>query len=180
MRGPFLVGERIRLRPHEPEDASVFVAYFSDPQVTQFLARRDVPSLEEEQKWLQGKAVDPNSIGWTIEFEGQPVGVVGLDIDWQNATATVGTFIGEKSLWGQGIATEMGLLVAGYVFGELPLRKIKSGYIDENVASGRLQASAGLVEVGRWRAEHFRNGKWCDHVLTELMREDWEKLSSDS
>ncbi len=114
-------------------------------------------------------------------MEDRPVGVTGLDqINWELGTATIGTFIGDKALWGQGIATEMGRLVASYVFTHTPLRKIKAGYIADNEASGRLQASAGLVEVGRWHKEFFRSGKWCDHVLTELLREDWEQAQAES
>jgi len=58
---------------------------------------------------------------------------------------------------------------------QLPLRKLKSGYVDGNEASARAQAAAGYREAGRWRRDQFVDGEWRDLVLTELMREDWEK-----
>ncbi|HSR25731.1 MAG TPA: GNAT family protein, partial [Candidatus Eisenbacteria bacterium] len=52
---------------------------------------------------------------------------------------------------------------------------LKSGYLEGNEASRRAQASAGYREVGRLRHEFFRDGRWIDHILTELLREDWER-----
>jgi RimJ/RimL family protein N-acetyltransferase len=39
----------------------------------------------------------------------------------------------------------------------------------------RAQAAAGYREVGRWQRDRFVDGEWRDHVLTEVLREDWEK-----
>ena len=64
------------------------------------------------------------------------------------------------------------------MFTHLTLRKLKSGYIDGNVASARAQAAAGYREVGRLKEETFGDGKWRDMILTEVMREDWAKARS--
>jgi RimJ/RimL family protein N-acetyltransferase len=69
-------------------------------------------------------------------------------------------------------------LRAKYAFNQLPLRKLKSGYLDGNEASARAQAAAGYSEVGRYRADMFFDGKWLDHVITEVLREDWIKTNS--
>ena len=69
-------------------------------------------------------------------------------------------------------------LRAEYAFTQTPLRALRSGYLDGNVASARAQKSAGYQEVGRWHDDAFVDGKWIDHVLTELLREDWEKRNS--
>jgi RimJ/RimL family protein N-acetyltransferase len=29
--------------------------------------------------------------------------------------------------------------------------------------------------VGRWHRDRFVDGEWRDHVLTEILREDWVK-----
>jgi hypothetical protein len=43
------------------------------------------------------------------------------------------------------------------------------------LASARAQKSSGYKEVGRWHHDRFVDGKWLDHILTELRREDWER-----
>jgi RimJ/RimL family protein N-acetyltransferase len=43
------------------------------------------------------------------------------------------------------------------------------------VASARAQKAAGYREVGRWHLDRFVDGEWLDHILTEVMRDDWAK-----
>jgi RimJ/RimL family protein N-acetyltransferase len=71
-------------------------------------------------------------------------------------------------------------LRADFAFRELPLRKLQSGYLEGNEASRRAQAAAGYREVGRFHGQFFREGRWLDEILTELLREDWEKKQADS
>lgn len=173
MYGPVIEGERLRLRPHNEKDAHEFVRMLANSEVTRYLQRQEPPSVRSELDWIQDRATDPNTYGWTLEVEGKCVGAFGFDlIDWRNQVATVGIFIGDPALWGRGIATEAAELVLHYGFTQLPLRKIKSGYLAPNAASGKLQANLGR-EVGRWSKEYWRDGEYVDHVLTELTREEW-------
>ena len=66
-------------------------------------------------------------------------------------------------------------LRCNFAFTQLPLRKLKSAYFDGNEASGRAQTAAGYREVGRYRADQFIDRRWVDHIITEVLREDWEK-----
>ena len=157
------------------------IAWFEDLEVTARLLRRWPPSLEDEQEWLKKTAADPNSVFWVIEQEGRPIGVTGIEgIDWVNGRGKTGTLIGDKSSWGKGIASEVMRLRADFAFRELPLRKLQSGYLEGNEARSRAQAAAGYREVGRFHGQFFRDGRWLDEILTELLREDWEKKQADS
>ena len=180
MNGPVIEGKKCLLRPHRPEDAAEFIRMLADPKVNHYLARQNPPSLAGELEWIEAAAKNPNSLGWTIEIEGQCVGNVGLDgIDWHNGTGTAGIFIGEPNLWGARIASEIAQLLAEHIFTTLPLRKVKSSYLAPNMASGAVQASIGLREVGRWHEEYFRDGQWVDLVLTEVTRAEWEALRAE-
>ena len=176
MYGPVIQGKLVRLRPPKPEDAPVMLTWFEDMEVTRFLKLRMPPSIDAENEWLDQTARDPDSIQWVIESDGRAVGTTGIRfIDWKNGFGTTGTIIGDKSVWGKGLGTELMQLRAAYAFTQLPLRKLKSGYIEGNEASARAQAAAGYREVGRWRLDRFVDGEWRDHVLTEVLREDWVK-----
>src|SRR6266568_3251575 len=123
----------------------------------------------------------PVMIGWfeDIEHEGRPVGATAIhQINWKFGYGTTGTSIGDRSLWGRGIGKEVMQLRAEYAFTQLPMRKLKSGYYEGNDASARAQAAAGYGEVGRWHRDVFIDGEWRDHILTELLREDWERSRS--
>lgn len=176
MFGQLIQGSSFRLRPPREEDAGTMATWFEDQEVTAWLSLRFPPSLADELRWLSSVATSGDTILWVIEHEGRPVGTTAIAmIDWQNLRGSTGTLIGDKAAWGKGIAGEMMRLRADYAFTTLPLHKLKSGYIDGNVASGRAQAAAGYREVGRLRQEHYRHGRWHDFIVTELMRADWEQ-----
>jgi RimJ/RimL family protein N-acetyltransferase len=174
MYGPVIEGKLVRLRPPRPDDAAVMITWFEDLEVTRFLLLRHPPSIEQEKEWFDKMAKDPDQVLWAVEHDGRTVGVTGIhQIDWRNGFGTTGTLIGDKAVWGKGIGREVMQLRAKYAFNQLPLRKLKSGYLDGNEASARAQAAAGYREVGRYRADMFFDGKWVDHVITEVLREDW-------
>jgi RimJ/RimL family protein N-acetyltransferase len=179
MYGPVIQGKLVRLRPPRPEDAELMIAWFEDMEVTRFLDLRHPPGIEAEKEWLDKLAKDPNGVQWVIEQNGHAVGTTGIhEIDWKHGTATTGTVIGDKKAWGRGLGRELIQLRARYAFTQLPLRKLKSAFLDGNEASRRAQAAAGYQEVGRLRAERFVDGGWVDMIITELMREEWVKQNS--
>jgi RimJ/RimL family protein N-acetyltransferase len=169
-------GKLVRLRPPRPEDAAAMTAWFEDVEVTRYLKLRFPPSLDAEKEFLDRTARDPAQIFWVVEHGGAVVGGTSIGrIDWQNGFGTTGTVIADKTVWGKGLGRELMRLRAEYAFTQLPLQSLRSGYIEGNEASARAQRSAGYREVGRWRHDQFVDGQWRDHVLTELLREDWEK-----
>jgi len=174
MYGPLLQGKLATLRPPRPDDADTMIKWFEDLEVTRFLELRHPLSLVVERDWLDRMARDPDEILWVVEHEGRAVGSTGIHhIDWKHGIGTTGTAIGDKTAWGKGLGGEVMRLRAEYAFTQLPLRKLKSAYIDGNEASGRAQAACGYVQVGRHKAERFVDGQWRDEILTELMRDDW-------
>lgn len=176
MYGPVIQGKLVRLRPPKPEDVNVMITWFEDMEVTRFLMFRNPPSVDAEKEWLDRMARDPNQIVWVIEHDGHAVGTTAIhEINWRDGLGTTGTVIGDKAVWGKGLGTELMRLRARYAFTELPLRKLKSAYFDGNVGSAKAQAAAGYREVGRYRADMWIDGKWRDHIVTEVLREDWEK-----
>lgn len=179
MYGPVIQGKLVRLRPPRPEEAAEMAAWFEDLEVTRFIKLRHPPSVEAEKEWLEKLARDEHAVFWAVEHEGRLVGGTSIvAIDWMHGYGTTGTIVGDKKVWGRGLARELMQLRAAYAFTQLPLRKLKSGYLEGNQASARAQAAAGYQEVGRWRKDRFIDGRWLDHVLTELMREDWERANS--
>lgn len=176
MFGPVIEGRLIRLRPPRDEEADGIARWFDDLEVTRFLELRHPPSAAMESEFLDRTARDANVVWWAVEHEGGLVGGTGIhEIDWKHGSGTTGTLLADKAAWNKGLARELMRLRASYAFTQLPLRKLKSAYVDGNTASARAQASAGYREVGRWHRERFVDGLWRDLVLTELMREDWEK-----
>lgn len=179
MFGPVIRGKLATLRPPRAEDAAAMATWFEDLEVTRFVKLRNPPSEEMEKEFIDRAARDPNSVFWVIEHEGRAVGGTSIsEIDWKLGFGTTGTVIADKAVWGKGLGRELMQLRAAYAFTQLPLRKLKSGYLEGNEASARAQKAAGYKEIGRWHKDRFVDGRWVDHVLTELLREDWERARS--
>lgn len=174
MFGPELHGSVVTMRPVATADAENFVRWLADTEVTRYMLRLFPPSMEAEREWIERVGKSDDDIMWGIEYDGRLVGTSGLHgVDWLNQHAMTGTMIGDRSVWGKGIARESMQLRTRFCFTKLPLRKLISSYLDGNVASARAQAAAGYREIGRRRGSYYRNGQWLDEVLTEVHREDW-------
>ena len=176
MYGPLIQGQLVRLRPPKTEDAAAMITWFEDLEVTRFMLLRFPPSIEMENEWLDRMAKSQDDVFWVVEHDGRAVGATAIhQINWKNGSGTTGTTIGDRTLWGKGIGREVMQLRCHFAFNQLPLRKLKSAYFDGNEASAKAQAAAGYREVGRYRADQFIDGEWVDHIITEVLREDWQK-----
>jgi RimJ/RimL family protein N-acetyltransferase len=174
MFGPIIEGEACRLRPPRLDEAPAMVTWFQDQTVTAALKARTPLSLEEEEAWLRRMASSPDDVLWAIEREGGIVGNSAIHgIDWTDRHGSTGTVIGDRRHWGRGVGRESMRLRTRYAFTQLPLHKLCSAYHEGNEASRRAQLAAGYREVGRRREHIWREGRWHDLVLTEILREEW-------
>src|SRR5438128_7677311 len=107
-----------------------------------------------------------------IDAEGKTIGATGIhNIDWLAAHAITGIVIGEKDCWGKGYATEAMRLRTRYAFRELNLHKLMTEVDTENVASRKALERSGYKTVGIRRDQSFREGKWKDRWLGEVLRD---------
>lgn len=176
MWGPRIQGKVVLMRPVAESELPICVAWMADPVVIRYLGGPFwAQSPAAEREWWEKCGADAHAVHWGIEFGGRLVGSTGIrEIDWTSRNAFTGTAIGDRSAWGKGVAREAMQLRADYAFRQLQLHKLVSGYNESNVASGRAQAACGYRVIGRLREEEYRDGRWHDLILTELMRADWE------
>jgi len=174
--GPVLKGEKVTLRPPVDGDAAKFVEWFADREVTRFLATSFPMSLQQEEDFLKRIGESKTDVWWALEAEGRTIGATGIHrIDWISGNAVTGTVIGDKSCWRKGYGSEAMALRTEFAFRQLNLHKLKSGAFDENEPSKRALQKAGYRQVGVWREDFWRDGKWHDHWEAEVLRSDWEK-----
>ena len=179
MFGPALRGEKCVLRPPRTEEAAQYVKWFEDPDVFRYTLQIGPLSIWQEQDFIKRMAEEQNAVSWVIEVDGRPVGWTGVGgINWRNGNGESGIVIGDKSLWGKGIASEAITLRTKFCFRELRLHKIRTRAYMENEASRRALMKAGYRECGIQHEEAFRDGRWHDIWCGEVLREDWERSQS--
>ena len=105
-----LKGERVRLVPPDRtlhlENA---LAWLNDPEITAALKYSlGVTRRQEELFFEKIETQRDADFTWAIlDEEERHIGFIGLhEINWRNRWATGGLFIGERSAWGRGYATD--------------------------------------------------------------------------
>lgn len=177
MFGPVLKGQKVTLRPPDESDAARFLEWLADQEVTRYLGVVvNVPSIEAEKEFLKRTGEAKDVVFWAIEAEGKTIGTTAIrGIDWISGNGHTGILIGDKSCWGKGYASEAMALRTEYAFRQLNLHKLSTGAFMENEPSKRALVKAGYREIGIEREHSWRDGRWHDHWLAEVLRSDWEK-----
>jgi ribosomal-protein-alanine N-acetyltransferase len=87
-------------------------------------------------------------------------------------TASLGYWIGEPFAR-QGLMTAALPLVLGFSFDRLRLHRVEAACLPINVPSRALLMRAGFQQEGYARQYLCIAGKWQDHLLFAILREDW-------
>lgn len=177
-----LKGKKVHLRPVKRSDISLFLKWFNDPEVTQYLTAYLPLTEMEEEKWLDDLAATRAKTDVILVIEAIigkssiPIGSVGLHkINPKDQTAVLGMAIGEKNYWGRGYGTEAARLILDYGFKTLNLNRVSSSAFDFNDRSINMHRKIGFKEEGRLRKARFINGQFHDEVLFGLLRNDWNR-----
>jgi len=174
MFGPILQGEHIRLVPLTPEMLPVYVQWFSDTEVTRYMGRPFPPTLAQEHEWFERVTKSDTDLLWAIMAEDRHIGSTGIhDIQWRSRRAITGNLIGDKSAWGKGYGSEAVRLRTRYAFQELGLEKLETEVFMENAGSRRCLEKSGYRQYGVRRRHEFRDGRWHDFWIADILRDEW-------
>jgi len=173
-------GKHVRLRALEPTDMEKLRSYHNDPAVSALLGGWSFPiSPREQERWYESTIGDLSNLRFAVDVP--DMGFVGIStlapIDWKDRRAYHGVLIGEKSLHGRGIGTDVVMTTMRYAFEELQLSRLDGDYLEGNEASARLYCDrCGWVREGVRRRHAFRGNKWLDRILVGITREEYLAL----
>jgi RimJ/RimL family protein N-acetyltransferase len=170
-----LKGRRVVLRPIEPEHLAVYVRWFTDVEVLEYLGHFRPMNQAQEQAWYERQNQDPDSINFAVELDGRHIGGTGLHLhDHKNQSAEVGLFIGEKDLWNQGLGQDILATIVDYGFANLNLHRIYLRVFAENARAIHAYEKVGFVHEGRFREAEWRHGRWHDTVFMSILSQEWK------
>ncbi|MEW5767122.1 MAG: GNAT family protein [bacterium] len=172
MKGCFIEGEKIYLRPFNESDIEIWYQWFNNEEVTYHMDKRRFPNTPEKQlKFMKGINASPSDIQLAIvhKKDDELIGTVGLHlIDFINRNADISIVIGEKKYWKKGIGKEACNLVIDHAFNMLNLHKLTAGMVEENMASYNLFVSLGFEKEGVYKEQVFLHGKYRNIVKLGL------------
>jgi len=178
-----ILGEQIRLRAIEKEDLPKFVKWLNDPEIKHGLSMVMPLSLADEENWFEGLSKrHPCERPLAIEVQPDPqadewifIGNCSLsDINWQNRSAEVGIFIGEKGYWNQGFGTNTMRLIIKHGFENLNLHRVWLRVFETNQRAMRSYEKAGFTQEGKFRQAQYLDGKYVDVMIMGMLKSEWQ------
>lgn len=111
---------------------------------------------------------------FVIVVGGEAVGNIGFYTqgdDVERFSAEIGYFLGEP-YWGRGIMSEaVRLLVDDYIFIHTPIVRVFTAVFDFNAGSKRVLEKAGFRHVGVFRKAAYKNGRFVDEDIYEIVKD---------
>lgn len=152
-----IVSQRLLFKILTDADVSEqYVLWLNDPEVNRFLETRFAPqTVESCRQFVASMALDPNShlFGIFEKTGARHIGNIKLGfIKPMHCSGQLSLFIGEKSCWGKGYATEAVRAVTQWGFSALGLERMEAGCYDENLGSLRAFLKAGYSVEGYMRS----------------------------
>jgi [ribosomal protein S5]-alanine N-acetyltransferase len=182
-----LTGERVMLRPPERGDFEEWAALrgasrrFLTPWEPSWAP--DSLSRGSFRRRLQRYAVDWRSDqGYSFFLfrlqDGALVGGIGLSNVRRGVaeTGSLGYWVGE-GFARQGYMAEGLSLILGLAFQRLKLHRVEAACLPHNAPSRGLLLKSGFREEGYAREYLCIDGRWQDHVLFGILREEWSELA---
>ncbi len=171
-----LQGKRVKLVSIEREHLPNYVLWFADRDVLAWFGFYTPMNLAQEQAWWEGQNKDPNRLNFAVEYEGRHIGGCGYaSLDRKNQNGEVGLFIGEKSLWNQGLGQDILTTLVDYGLQYLNLHRIFLRVFAENERAVRAYEKVGFKHEGRFRESEWRHGRWHDMLYMSILRDEWQR-----
>ncbi len=162
---------RITLYPIQQKDTGFILEIRNNLDITrEFISDSPLYDFVHE-KWLKSQPADV--LDFIIEYQGERAGRVFLNnISYRHQKGEFGIVVIEK-FRNKGIAQEAGQLLLGYVFENLPIRKITLSVFSDNTPALQLYEKLGFIREGHFREEYYKNGAWRDIFRMALFRDRW-------
>jgi RimJ/RimL family protein N-acetyltransferase len=175
-----LRGERVYLRPLEPEDADLVSRWYDDDRVRRLMGDPPMSHARRRARYEDAVKGDGAEVFRFIICDLTDDGALGrldvFDIDRANGSCAFGIALGDPARWGQGLGTDAVNAVVDFAFGELRMERV---WLDTDADNARAQAAyrkAGFTVEGRLRHVWFQDGGFTDDIRMAMLRDEWLAL----
>lgn len=146
-----LESKRLMLYPmDETFCTEIYLSWLNDPEVYKYLETRGGLNLYKLRRYIK-RAVKKKVFFWAIVHKksGNHIGNIKIDpINFYHKRGEYGILIGDKTVWGNGFASEASELVIDFCFNTLKLRKLTLGVVELNKEAVKLYLKLGFVREG--------------------------------
>ena len=173
-------GERVYLRPLEPDDAEMIHRWHEDTRLQTLVGDLPLSLASRRQRYEDG--VKSNGLD-TFRFvicqleDDRAIGRLDLfELDRTNGSCAFGIAIGEPAAWGHGLGTDAVNALVDFAFGQLRMERVWLSTADDNPRAHAAYRKAGFSLEGRLRHAYFQDGRWLDELRMAILRDEWAAL----
>ena len=118
-----------------------------------------------------------HSVLFAIIFEKRHIGNIKIGpINKNYSHADISYFVGDKTLWRRGIATEAINLVSEFGFTDLKLHRIEAGVYAGAIGSWKALDNNGFTKEAIFREQVISHGKYMDVYRYGLLESEFKKI----
>lgn len=174
----FLIGDRVHLRPVEPEDLPSICTWANDPEIRGLTGEVLPMSSKRAADFLEKIHKEPDRIWFSVVLkeDNRLIGEAGLlrmFHPWK--TTDLALIIGEKDCWGKGYGTEAIKLLLDYAFGYLSFHRVAVGVVGFNKRALQFYEKVGFKKEGIQRDGYYYNHRYHDFIMMSILEDEFRK-----
>jgi len=172
----------LRFRPIEKDDLKLLHGWENDFELMMFsrskpMSFTNMAQLERQyEEWVK----DEKTLRFMVELlpKNEPIGIAKIEREeWGNVrSANVGTYIGNKGLWGKGIGRQISVALLEMSFVQLNMERCEAFSVEYNKRAHRVLESCGFKKAGVMRQSNFVGGRKWDSYCFDILREEYLAL----
>jgi RimJ/RimL family protein N-acetyltransferase len=175
-----LRGERVYLRPLEPEDAEIIHRWYEDTRLQTLMGDLPLSLAARRQRYedaVKSDGSDAFRFVICLLEDDRAIGRTDLfALDRTNGSCSFGIALGEPATWGDGLGTDAVDAVVDFAFGQLRMERVWLGTADDNPRAHAAYRKAGFSLEGRLRRAYYQDGRWIDELRMAILRDEWAAL----
>jgi len=183
-------GAKIRLRALTLDDCnSTYLAWMTDMEVNRYMETRwGEQTLESIKDFVTGINNSQHSYIFAIEYNRAHIGNIKIGpINARYRNADISYFIGDKKLYGKGLARDAVACIVRFAFSKLGLNRLQAGCFHENIGSQRVLLANGFKLEATYRQKYFlthddqdgTKADWTDCYEYALLKSEWQTVKTN-
>lgn len=175
----------LRFRPTEKEDLKMLHAWENDFELIMYSRSKpmnfvNMAQLEKQyEEWVK----DEKRLHLIVELidSKEAIGIARIRREeWGNVkTADIGTYIGEKKLWGKGVGKQITVALLEMSFNQLNAERCEAWSVEYNHRAHKALEACGFKKGGIVRQAAFVNGRKWDGFHFDILRDEYLKIRMD-
>lgn len=170
-----LIGKKIILRELRESDMELLNILMNNDMVEHNVIGWSKPvTMAEQINWFKNLTNDQNIRYAIADLKDETIYGTGIisRIDWKNSNCSIDIKLDEKCQ-NKGFGSETINLLVKYAFNELNMNSISVKILSYNIASQKIFEKNGFKKTGTLRKNVFKNGKYNDVFIYDLLKEEY-------